>query len=212
MTPFHRTRETVAVEPSLCPSKFQDLADPEPLETEVAPASKAATRAARPSTDCSMFEILFVIDAMYIEITCGDFPIFVKRITSIRVDCRQCNRKYGEQFGSVCQLVLSVEIQGPTWHVRLISVMGHSVSVGRKHAFGIKREEHTTLPTQLRTYNGRAESHSWNIAADRERGPPPADAQSTETHNVLSCDIIDQDITSLRNATSLNNRRRVRNW
>ena len=35
----------------------------EPLETEAAPASKAATRAARPSKDCSMIEILFVIDA-----------------------------------------------------------------------------------------------------------------------------------------------------
>ena len=53
----------VAVEPSLCPSIFQDLAEPEPLEKEAAPASKVAARAARPSTDCSMFEILFVIDA-----------------------------------------------------------------------------------------------------------------------------------------------------
>ena len=71
---------------------------------------------------------------MYIEFMFGDFPIFVKRITSIRVVCRQCNRKYGEQFGSVGRLVLTVEIQGPTWHVRLISVIGHKIiSVGRKH-------------------------------------------------------------------------------
>ena len=44
-------------------STFQDLAEPDPLETEAAPASKAAKRAASPSTDCSMFEFLFVIDA-----------------------------------------------------------------------------------------------------------------------------------------------------
>ena len=100
---------------------------------------------------------------MYIEFTCGDFSIFVKRITSIRDVGRQCNRKYGEQFESVCQLVVPVEIQGPTWHVRLISVIGHRISVGRKHASGTKREEHTLLPTQLRTNNGRIESHSWNI-------------------------------------------------
>ena len=50
-------RDPVVVEPSLCPSTFQDLAEPEPLETDAAPASQAATRAARPSTDCSMFEV-----------------------------------------------------------------------------------------------------------------------------------------------------------
>ena len=44
----------MAVEPSLCSSTFQDLAEP---------ASKAATRAEKPSTDCSMFEILFMKDA-----------------------------------------------------------------------------------------------------------------------------------------------------
>ena len=47
----------MAVEPSPCPRTLQDLAEREPLETEAAPASKAAARAARPSTDCSMFEL-----------------------------------------------------------------------------------------------------------------------------------------------------------
>ena len=37
----------VAVEPSDCPSMFQDLAEPETLEAEAAPVSKAAPRAAR---------------------------------------------------------------------------------------------------------------------------------------------------------------------
>ena len=122
--------------------------------------------------------------SMYIEFTCGDFAIFGKRITSIRDVCRQYNRKYGKQFESVCQPILAVEIQGPTWHVRLISVIGHWISVGRKNAFCTKREEHTTLPTQLRTYNGRAESHSWNIAADRERGT--TSSRRTEYRNTKS--------------------------
>ena len=40
-------RDPVVVEPSLCPSKFQELAEPEPLEAEAAFVSKVVTRAAR---------------------------------------------------------------------------------------------------------------------------------------------------------------------
>ena len=57
------SRDPMAVEPSLCPRKFQELAEPEPLEAEAAPASNAATRAASLQTACSTFEILFVLDA-----------------------------------------------------------------------------------------------------------------------------------------------------
>ena len=119
--------------------------------------------------------------SVYMEFTCGDCPFSSneQRRTGLPTMKQEV-----EQSGSVCQLVLTVEIQGPTWHVRLISVMGHKISVGRKHTFA-KREEHTTLPTQHRAYNGRAESHSWNTAADKERGPPPADAQSTETQSTF---------------------------
>ena len=56
------------MEPSQCPCTFQDLAEPEPREAEAAPASKAAARASRPPTACSMFEMLFVIDATDCEI------------------------------------------------------------------------------------------------------------------------------------------------
>ena len=45
----HQTtlRVTVAVEPPPCPRTFQNLAEPEPLETDVAFVSKVVTRAAR---------------------------------------------------------------------------------------------------------------------------------------------------------------------
>ena len=45
----------MAVEHSLCPSKFQELADPQPLETDVAFVSYMVTRAARLLTICSIF-------------------------------------------------------------------------------------------------------------------------------------------------------------
>ena len=51
-------RDPVAVEPSQCPSKFQELAEPEPLEAEAEIVSSAATRAARLLTICSTFVIL----------------------------------------------------------------------------------------------------------------------------------------------------------
>ena len=38
-------RDPVAVEPSLCPSFFQDLAEPDPLETDVAFVSNVVIRA-----------------------------------------------------------------------------------------------------------------------------------------------------------------------
>ena len=47
----------VAVEPSVCPRKVQDLAEPETLEAEAAPVSKAASRAARLPTICSTLVI-----------------------------------------------------------------------------------------------------------------------------------------------------------
>ena len=46
------------MERSLSPCKFQDLAEPEPLETDVAPVSNVVTRAARLSTICSK-EVIF---------------------------------------------------------------------------------------------------------------------------------------------------------
>ena len=45
--------DPVAVEPSVCPSKFQDLAEPEPLGAEAALVSKVVTRASRLPTICS---------------------------------------------------------------------------------------------------------------------------------------------------------------
>ena len=60
-----RSRDPVAVEPSTSPSKGQDPeVDPETLEAETAPASNAATRAARPPTTCSIFVTLVVIVAI----------------------------------------------------------------------------------------------------------------------------------------------------
>ena len=47
----------MAVEPLLCPSKFQELAEPEPLGTDVAFVSNVVTRAARLLTICSIFVI-----------------------------------------------------------------------------------------------------------------------------------------------------------
>ena len=50
-------RDPVAVEPSLCPSKFQDLVVSGPLEPEAAPVSKVVTRAKRLPTICSILVI-----------------------------------------------------------------------------------------------------------------------------------------------------------
>ena len=47
----------MAVKPSDCPSKFQDLAELEPLEAEAALVLKVATRAARLLTICSTLVI-----------------------------------------------------------------------------------------------------------------------------------------------------------
>ena len=49
--------KSAAGEPVLCPSMFQDLADPDPLETDVAFVSNVVTRAARLLTICSIFVI-----------------------------------------------------------------------------------------------------------------------------------------------------------
>ena len=51
------TRDPAAGEPSLCPRKFKDLAEPDPLETDVALVSNVVTRAARLLTICSIFVI-----------------------------------------------------------------------------------------------------------------------------------------------------------
>ena len=56
-------RDPVAVEPSLCPSRFQELADPELLESQAAFVSKVATRAARLPTICSILVTLVVMAA-----------------------------------------------------------------------------------------------------------------------------------------------------
>ena len=56
-------RDPVAVEPVLCPSMFQDLAEPDPLETVVAFVSNAVTRAARLLTICSIFVIFASYEA-----------------------------------------------------------------------------------------------------------------------------------------------------
>ena len=55
--PGHGTRGTLWL------WSHEELAEPEPLEAEAAPGSKAATRAARPPTACSTFEMLSVVDA-----------------------------------------------------------------------------------------------------------------------------------------------------
>ena len=52
-------RDPAAVEPSPCPNTFQDLAEPEPVETDVAFVSNMVTRAARVLTICSMFVIFY---------------------------------------------------------------------------------------------------------------------------------------------------------
>ena len=57
----------MAVEPSLCPSIFQDFAEPDPLETDVAFVSNMVKRAARLLTICSIF-VIFVskrLDAIF---------------------------------------------------------------------------------------------------------------------------------------------------
>ena len=56
-------RDPVAVEPSLCPSKFHDLAESDPLETDVAFVSSMVTRAARLLTICSIFVIFASYEA-----------------------------------------------------------------------------------------------------------------------------------------------------
>ena len=55
--------DPVTVEPSLCPSGFQELAEPEPLEAEATFVSKVVTQAARLSTICSMFVIFASYEA-----------------------------------------------------------------------------------------------------------------------------------------------------
>ena len=54
------SRDPVAVEPSQCPSMFQDLAESGPLEPEAAPVSKVVTRAKRLPTTCSILVVLAV--------------------------------------------------------------------------------------------------------------------------------------------------------
>ena len=53
-------RDPVAVDPSLFPSIFQDLAESGLLEPEAALVSKVVTRATRLPTICSIFLILVV--------------------------------------------------------------------------------------------------------------------------------------------------------
>ena len=53
-------RDIVAVEPSLYPSTFQDLAESGPPEPEAAPVSKMVTRAKSLPTICSIIVILVV--------------------------------------------------------------------------------------------------------------------------------------------------------
>ena len=56
------------MQPPSCPGRGQDpVGDPETLEAEIAPASNAATRAARPPTTCSMLVTLVVRMAIYWE-------------------------------------------------------------------------------------------------------------------------------------------------
>ena len=50
-------RDPVTVETSLCPSTFQDLAEQDPVETDVAFCSIVVARAARLPTICSIFVI-----------------------------------------------------------------------------------------------------------------------------------------------------------
>ena len=83
--------EKVSGEPSLCPSRFQELAEPEPLEAVTAPASKAATRAARPPTACSMFEMLFVIDATDCVSDKILFPNLANPCTSMGIEANAAN-------------------------------------------------------------------------------------------------------------------------
>ena len=64
----------MAVEPSDCPSKFQDFAEPEPLEAEAALVSDVATRAARLLTICSTLVILAEKAATVWESVWTQFP------------------------------------------------------------------------------------------------------------------------------------------
>ena len=62
------SRDPVAVEPSICQGRGQDPAGcPETLEAKIAPASTAATRAARQPTTCSILVTLVVILAIDLE-------------------------------------------------------------------------------------------------------------------------------------------------
>ena len=56
-------RDSVAVEPPLCPSIFQDLAEPDPMETVVAFVSNVVTRAARLQDIFSIFVIFASYEA-----------------------------------------------------------------------------------------------------------------------------------------------------
>ena len=55
----------MAVEPVLCPSMFQDLAEPDPLETVVAFVSNVVTRAAMLLTIGSIFVIFASYEQLY---------------------------------------------------------------------------------------------------------------------------------------------------
>ena len=66
-------RDPVAVEPPLCRSMFQDLAEPEPLETDVAFVSNMVTRAARLPTTCSIFVIFAPYEATVWESVWAQF-------------------------------------------------------------------------------------------------------------------------------------------
>ena len=89
MTPCHGTRETVVVEPSQCPSTFQVLAEREPLETETAPPSKAATRDRQQTVQCSKFK--FVIDATKCERDEILFSNLKKSCTSMGIEIHAAN-------------------------------------------------------------------------------------------------------------------------
>ena len=59
-----QAKDPMDVEPSLCPSEFQALAEPEPLEADV---SNRVTRAARLLTICSIFVIYASYEATVFE-------------------------------------------------------------------------------------------------------------------------------------------------
>ena len=56
-------KDPMAVEPLLCPNMFHDLAESEPLETDVAFVSNVVTQADRLVTICSIFVIFASYEA-----------------------------------------------------------------------------------------------------------------------------------------------------